>query len=601
GVRDPQKDQERLKPIGDYYVRTFELAEGPPSENQESAKKLLNELKRRGKWPAKPDLIAWYGKKGSRWRDSTTGEFKRCVLLPNDAELLTRHEAHEAPPDVLVTNYSMLEYMLMRPLERPIFDRTREWLKSNPEESLLLVVDEAHLYRGAGGAEVALLIRRLRMRLGIPAERLQVICTSASFNDADYAAQFGAQLTGKKRTDFLTIKGDLYLRADEARGSRQDAELLSQIDLEQFYSAETHAARLHEFAPFLEYRGIKKPWDLSRSLYEALDTYPPMNFLINLTMKEARPVDTLGTEVFQNTEPQLAARAVTTLMALGSLARRVETEPSLLPCRVHAFFRGLPGLWLCMDPDCSELQETERGGPGGKLYCQPRDRCSCGARVLEFFTCRICGTAYARGYTDNIQEPDFLWAEPGGSFRAAWGVVSELEAIDLLLESPLTEEVEPAEFDLVTGRLNPPKLGLRNRQIYLRKNRSILSEDEHEDGSAWNYRAGEFRPCGVCGEYGSFGQTSIQDHQTKGDQPFQALITKQLQVQPPNSLASTKLAPLRGRKVLVFSDSRQTAARLAPNLQKYSTQDALRPLIVSGFSRLQVPALLRHLSLEDLY
>jgi hypothetical protein len=66
---------------------------------------LVRELKKRGKWPAKPDLIAWYGR--GRWLDKN-GAFKRCVMLPGDPELLTRHEVHEAPSDVLVTNYSML-------------------------------------------------------------------------------------------------------------------------------------------------------------------------------------------------------------------------------------------------------------------------------------------------------------------------------------------------------------------------------------------------------------------------------------------------------------------------------------------------------------
>ena len=167
-----------------------------------------------GKWPAKPDLIRWYGKKGTRWYDPRTGSFNRCVTLPEDPELLTRHEVHAAPPDVLVTNYSMLEYMLMRPLERPIFDYTREWLRDNPDQTFLLVIDEAHLYRGAAGAEVALLIRRLRMRLGIPPDRLQVICTSASFNDPEKAVAFGAQLSGKGCGDFAKVSGKL-LNSDQ--------------------------------------------------------------------------------------------------------------------------------------------------------------------------------------------------------------------------------------------------------------------------------------------------------------------------------------------------------------------------------------------------
>src|SRR5260370_15775630 len=167
GVRTAERDQERLAPLADYYLKYLQLSLDLASPHQQEAKRLVEALKQRGKWPAKPDLISWFGKSGSRWKDSKTGAYRRCITLSDDPELLTRHEVHEAPPDVLITNYSMLEYMLMRPLERPIFDRTREWLEANPSENLLLVLDEAHLYRGAAGAEVALLLRRLRKRLGI--------------------------------------------------------------------------------------------------------------------------------------------------------------------------------------------------------------------------------------------------------------------------------------------------------------------------------------------------------------------------------------------------------------------------------------------------
>ena len=90
GVRDEKKDQHRLLPIGNYYVRNLELAQDSASPQQATADALVSELKRRGKWPAKPDLIGWYGKKGSRWRDAKSGDFKRCVTLPGDPELVTR-------------------------------------------------------------------------------------------------------------------------------------------------------------------------------------------------------------------------------------------------------------------------------------------------------------------------------------------------------------------------------------------------------------------------------------------------------------------------------------------------------------------------------
>lgn len=600
GVRDEQKDKERLSAIGDYYVRNLELAADPASPQQIAAERLVRELKRRGKWPAKPDLIGWYGKRGTRWRDTQTGAFKRCITLQGDPELLTRHEVQDAPPDILVTNYSMLEYMLMRPLERPIFDHTREWLEDNPGERILLVIDEAHLYRGAAGAEVALLIRRLRMRLGIPASRLQVICTSASFKDPEYAVKFGAQLTGKDAEDFRKVQGNLDLRPGGAKGTSDDVNALDSLDLGAFYESDSEEARLALVEPFLKYRGIALPYQLQRALYDALTSFGSMAELINITMKEAWPVEALGDRLFDATSPDRAARAVTKLIALGSVARREPTEPGLLPCRVHSFYRGLAGLWVCMDPQCASLSVAQRGGPAGKLFSQPRDTCDCGARILELFTCRNCGTAYARAYTNDVDDPNFLWSEPGGAFRTLSGQFDELEPLDLLLEKPIfNEAAEPAEYDLVTGRLNPPKLGSRNRQVYLRGDRSSPRYNGEEPE---NTSAGEFRPCAVCGESAAFGRSSVQDHQTKGDQPFQALIAKQIQVQPPNPIPATKLAPLRGRKVLIFSDSRQTAARLAPNLQKYSTQDALRPLIVSGYARLvRSPILAPLLSLEDLY
>ena len=489
---------------------------------------------------------------------------------------------------------------MMRPLERPIFDHTRDWLRANPRESFLLVIDEAHLYRGAAGTEVALLIRRLCARLGIPPERLQVICTSASMQKPDYALEFAAQLTGKQSGDFSKVQGDLLLRPNAAKASADDARVLGAVDLMAFYDSESDTDRMSYVSEFLRYRGVEPSGDLHQALHQALESFPPLATLINLTMSRAQPVEEIGEALFDGVSPEDTARAVTNLIALASMAKPDMYQPGLMPCRVHSFFRGLAGLWVCMDSQCSELPEDRRGGPSGKLFSQPRNVCECGARVLELYTCRNCGTAYARAYTNDVEEPDFLWSEPGGAFRTLSGLYAELEAIDLLLEEPVfADSVEAADYDLVTGRLNPINFGARNRQVYLRANRA---DPPTTDEGAIDFSRGEFKPCAGCGGTAAFGRTSVQDHQTKGDQPFQALISKQIQVQPPSPKPATKLAPLRERKVLIFSDSRQMAPRLAPNIQTYSTQDALRPLIVSGYARLNAnPTIARFLSLEDLY
>ncbi|MDL9947325.1 DUF1998 domain-containing protein [Gordonia sp. ABSL11-1] len=609
GVRTAKKDQVRLKSLEKYYIALLDEAAKGNSPRQKRAQALVGELKARGKWPAKPDLNAWYGSSGQRWQNSQTGEFQRAVMLPNDAELLTRHEVLNWPPDVLITNYSMLEYMLMRPLERPIFDATKQWLEDNPDENFFLIIDEAHLYRGASGAEVALLMRRLRARLGISADRVQVIATSASFSDTEYAKAFAAQLTGKSVGDFDAVTGTLDLRDPAAVGTAADAAALADVQMDRYYAAEDDPARIEATASLLAYRKVVPGpgAESSAVLFRALHDFPPLGMLVNATMKKALPLSELGQLIFPNADVELADRAVSTLISLASAARLKSDGAGLLPCRVHAFFRGLPGLWACLDPDCIVERDGIPKGPIGAMYGQPQNTCGCGARVFELFTCRQCGTAYARAYTDNVENPSFLWQEPGKAFNTASGPVSELEPIDLLLEEPPENDsnAELKELDLITGRLNPHDLGERWRPIWLclsRREDQGSDDGSGDDTSTKKPKPGEFVPCGLCGEKASFGQSSVQDHQTKGDQPFQALVSRQVEVQPPGPQPATEFAPLRGRKVLAFSDSRQVAARLAPNVQDYSLRDAVRPIVLKGWAELSKQAVIApSLSLEHLY
>ncbi|GAA1137782.1 hypothetical protein GCM10009651_22290 [Microbacterium natoriense] len=610
GVRTVARDRTRLKPVEEFYVDLLDRADDPTARHHGPAADLVRELQDRGKWPAKPDLRAWYGAKHSHWKKN--GQYVRAVTQAADAELFTRHEVLATPPDVLITNYSMLEYMMMRPLERPVFDATRAWLRDNPEEKFLLVIDEAHLYRGAAGAEVALLLRRLRTRLGVTPDRVQVISTSASFHDSDYARQFAAQLSGTDVAQFRTLRGEYDLRPHAGVGSADDAEVLAAVPLSAFYDAENNDDRVAAVRGLLDHRGVAPTaGDTAGALLErALGTFDPLGMLVNETMRQAQPVNELGAKIFPDTPPDTADRAVTALVALGSAARKQNEDVGLLPCRVHSFYRGLPGLWACADADCTAIDRNAHStrGPVGKLYAQPQESCVCGARVFEFYTCRHCGSAYLRAYTDNLSNPESLWNEPGDGFQSATGPVPKLHPLDMLVETP-DETLQPqmTDLDLLSGRLDPLHEGPRMRTVYLagKRNGEVITtaeddDDEDDDATTVTTGNGEFKPCGVCGRTAGFGRSSVQDHQTKGDQPFQALITRQIEVQPP-SRPYRDFAPLRGRKVLAFSDSRQVAARLAPNLQTYAMQDVIRPLVMRGWSELSSnPVLDRQLGLHFL-
>lgn len=590
GVRTSSKDGDRLRPaIRDFYLRLEESAAGDGGQAEEDAG-LIAELRRRGKWPAKADLRTWYGQDGTSWKN-------RAMLQPDDAELLTRHEVHESPPDVLVTNYSMLEYMLLRPLERPVFDKTRQWLANQPDQKLILVIDEAHLYRGAAGAEVAMLIRRLCARLDITPDRLQTICTSASFQSSGKAAEFSAQLTGTDPQKVEVLTGTLDKQPNERPASTAEAMKFASIDMESFYAARTDDDRFAVIDDLLREHDVKPTGRVEAALHQALSKFEPLNLLVNSTMEEALSLDELETVIFPDSPASVAGPALSALAALGSIARLAPGEAGLLPCRVHAFFRGLPGLWAC--PDAEAHGHEDATSPIGRLFEQPQDHCDeCGARVFEYFTCRGCGASYLRGYVDNVADPSYLYQESGSTINSIDGLEIELAAVDVLIEEPADGHGGRwVGIDLVTGRIDPEHGSTRILSAVLPP---VPDAADDEDGDRLD--VGEFKPCGVCQVRGNFGRSTVQDHQTKGDQPFQAVVSRQLAAQPPSPTADEDFAPLRGRKVLLFSDSRQMAARLAPNLQQYSAADVVRPAVVVGWSELaSQPGFEHDLTLEDLY
>ena len=170
----------------------------------DSEQEYFNHLLKEGKIPAKADMHQFL-----------QGLHKsRHIPNDEDAELITRFEMQQFCPDILITNYSMLEYMLLRPREQKIWDDTREWLASNNKNKLLFVIDEAHMYRGSSGGEVSLLIRRLFHKLGISRDRLQFILTTASMpnknqQDVDSVMKFANELTASdKATRFCYLTGE---------------------------------------------------------------------------------------------------------------------------------------------------------------------------------------------------------------------------------------------------------------------------------------------------------------------------------------------------------------------------------------------------------
>ena len=142
----------------------------------------------------------------------------------------SRWDMQDQPPDILITNYSMLNIMLMRSMEIPIFDLTRQWLQADSSRLFHLVVDELHTYRGTPGTEVAYLIRVLLERIGLSpnSNQLRIIASSASLTSDSGGPRLSGSFFGRDRSHFQIIGGNtVHPNAASVQTLRSHAAALS--------------------------------------------------------------------------------------------------------------------------------------------------------------------------------------------------------------------------------------------------------------------------------------------------------------------------------------------------------------------------------------
>ncbi len=559
GVRDARRTQDV---VGGWIDRFF-------VEYAAQREKLTLE----GKWPAK-DL----------------SQFRRTFTTSSaDSELLTRHEMHDRSPDVLVTNYSMLEYMLLRPVDASIFSGTRDWLAADSNNRVVIVLDEAHLYQGAQGTEVSLLLRRLVSRLRVDRERVKFILTSASLAsgaDAEQVVQrFAAQLTGAKNpTQFAYIVGQLARPTNGRAANANEAVAFSQLDIDGLLSVdqnfENAKASVLSLAKALSIQvgPAKDAAELRDRVYSALSEYAVASELARLVMGNPKRVSELASALFPNGSD--TGSALDGLLAACAFARRAADGRSLLPMRAHLLFRGLSGVFACVDPACSTVANASPTQLLGRLYARPRKNCACGSRVYELLTHRDCGAAFLRAYY-RPNDPSFLWHEPSTGLSGQGQTLTE---VHLLVEHLRDQDgsSDRVWLNKRTGQVTIRDPDESNAFLELRRpttspvaiaGRSVVTFDKE---------------CPVClGTWSDPKRPKIMDLTTKGEDPFAHLIATQVKLQPPSRSVSRE-TPNAGRKSLLFSDGRQKAARLARDVPRVIEQDAFRQVILIAANKLRV-------------
>ncbi len=513
--------------------------------------------------------------RGERARELATQnsdeDMRYFVPRLDGAEMRSRWDMADAPPDILITNYSMLNVMLMRERDSHFFESTREWLE-DPANRFTLVVDELHTYRGTAGSEVAYLLRHLKRRLGLDErpDQFRVLAASASLDpkrDEDYLHQFFDVAPGS----FEFVEGTNKIPSKTEAASNVDPAALAALPAE----AAATAAR-------------------DGGVVESLRT------ALHAKNGAAKKVDDIAAAIFPAANASVAKTAVARVLE-GLAAAPDDRDPKL---RAHLFFRNVAGMWACTDPDCSAVANPDPDRRIGKLHAEPATRCECGARVLELLYCQNCGDAFLGGFAPEGEPQEqmvktMLLSDVPELAKLPDQVSLQRTADNYVVYWPRPEtgltQVNAVEWTRDNGAV---KYAFRASQLTPGSGELKNIGKGH---TGWSFharvardRAGELKrdmatvspfptSCPACGDdwaqdYAGSQKLPASDPRTQRS-PIRGMRTGFEKI---NQVLTTELAndlSERERKLIVFTDSRQDAAKLSAGLGLRHYQDLLRQLM----------------------
>ncbi|KJS41398.1 MAG: hypothetical protein VR71_18685 [Roseovarius sp. BRH_c41] len=466
-------------------------------------------------------LAAWAAGLGGKVRfallNGDTPETERDAVIKSDkVELRSRAKIRECPPEILVTNITMLEYLLLRTKDKPLIEMSQGALR-------WIVLDEAHSYIGSQAAEMALLLRRVRAGFGVLSDDVRLMATSATIGgDKDAPNKlraFAAALAGQDGGRVVVVEG------------KEDAPVLPAPGPDVALDAVALADMTSEEAGAV------------------LAPHPRIQLLWNEMSQQGLTLSRVA-EVLAD-DPTQRAEAARLLDLLGRSTR--QGRP-LLPWRGHLFHRSQGGIWACPDANCMcrqpDLISDEANWPFGAVWFSARARCECGAPVYEVVSCSDCGQVFLQGLFHGGAEPRLEPPESG-------------EADDYALDAE-PDEGEGGEADRGFAWL------LCGEGIWLADDTRIYDNTVPEGVRARRMQLLHVpadRTC--CDSAGSarlmglhFGPAFLMGN---------ALGGLMEDIVPPDE---TPGLPAGGRRALTFTDSRQGVARLAAKMQ----QDAERSL-----------------------
>jgi DEAD/DEAH box helicase domain-containing protein len=553
------------------------------------------------------------------------------------SELLSRWDMQEYPPDILITNYSMLNIMLMRRAEEGMFEKTKQWLncedeftidKTKEEKAELkklrkihIVLDELHLYRGAAGTEIAYLIRCIYHKLGLepvidgqPNEQLRILCSSASLGQEDQTKQFLSDFFDLPETSFTEIKGEPKYYKD------------NYIDCAETLDPYFNTLLDDNFNP--------EDFDLDSDLFKKI----VYKSLYNVGEDSIKPKSILDLSkilfpTFENNEKNQLLKVLRNLL----IWRGGLTDNSLPRFRFHNFYKFIEGMWAELPSGIINKETSEdEFNLVNQIHFTPRIVGEAGNKVLELLRCEQCNTLFYGGEKTIDSDDD------GGSIITLGIENTKLEQIPGKSGQTMAqnkkfneygvfwpfETIAPEIVDGINNFINNP-----NTPLSWLPNEHTINDHRR---SAWyksvlNIKTGQIRRgdvkngnanliegyfyticndqnpniindstvsnfsaipncCPGCGsnfEKRTYSKSPIKNFRAGLDQSNQ-LLSKELFYQLKEKYSSDQSILLEGRKLVSFTDSREESAKQAFGTEREHFRLLVQELMMKEIENSQI-------------
>lgn len=455
-------------------------------------------------------------------------------------------------PDILITNYSMLEYMLCRPQDAVFFGKGLR----------TLVLDEAHLYTGTLAAEITLLQRRLLERCGLSPDEVLQIATSATIGgSSEELRQFATTLFSKDGARVRVIAGEQTRVGFPSPSAPSEEPTPESVTATQWLFQptivpdENARPQLNRSADQCKELSVSLPLLTSLSaiqyaqeeaqdvpavlLFDALARSPLIQKTETILWDKKRlPMSALACDIWGTSDAN-AVEATMLLLQLGASARLRVDEFPLLPHRIHLLARSVDGLSVCLNTFCSGASEQKMAGLGC-VIAGIQDKCPhCDSATLSLMRCDNCGEWALGGVYEGAALSPARNLRPQQEYVIHILTLRELENATRKVIDPLSGEVRGEGYN-----------GVRV---------SVVSGCPH------------------CGE-----------DERKPWHPFFSPDSLTLSILTETALAelpeypsvNNRWLPARGRRMLTFSDSRTEAARLGPRLTRQHETQLLRAALL---------------------